>query len=67
MDDVVARTGLCCGKLRRCLCGGRGPAVRVQSRICYGGCVRTRGLHGLPCVPTCCVCLCEPAALRYDL
>ena len=67
MDDVVARTRPCCDTLRRCMCGGRGQAVRVQNRICCGGCVRTRGLHGLPCIPTCCVCLCEPAALRHDM
>ena len=67
MDDVEARTSPCCIALRRCLCGSQSQAVRVQSRICCGGCVRTRGLHGLPCIPACCVCLCGPAALRYDM
>lgn len=67
MDDVEARTSPRCDTLRRCLCRGQGQAVRVQSRICCGGCVRTRGLHGLPCLPTCCVFLCEPAVLRYDM
>lgn len=67
LADIVARTDPCCGTLRRCLCGGRGQAVRVQSRTCRGGCVRTRGLGPLPCIPTCCVCLCGPAALRYDM
>lgn len=52
---------------RQLLCGRRGQAVRVQSRICCGACVRARGLLGLPCVPACCVCACRSATLRYDM
>lgn len=67
LDDVVAITRPHCGPLRRCLCGARGQAVRVQNRICWGWCTRARGPGGLPCIPTCCVCLCKPAALCYDM
>lgn len=69
LDDVSAITGgwSCFAALRQLLCGGRGQAVRVQSRLCCGSCVRTRGLAGLPCLPVCCVCLCPSAALRYDM
>ncbi|CAM9439300.1 unnamed protein product [Scytosiphon promiscuus] len=80
--DVTAVTGRgCCGSgtrggggpgllllLRRFLCGGRSQAVRVQSRACCGACVGSRGMTGgLPCLPVCLVCLCPPAALRYDI
>ncbi|CAM9667294.1 unnamed protein product, partial [Ectocarpus sp. 8 AP-2014] len=68
----------CCGRrpstaarlmaeARQLLCGGRGQAVRVQSRVCCGACVRARGLLGLPCVPSCCACACRSATLRYDM
>lgn len=67
LDDIVAIADPRCGPLRRCLCGGRGQAVRVQSRACYGCCVRARGLGGLPFMPSCCLCLCKPAALSYDM
>lgn len=70
-EDVTAITGGRWGglvaELRRLFCGSRGQAVRVQSRVCCGACVRTRGLAGLPCLPACCVCLCRSAALRYDI
>ncbi|CAM9860980.1 unnamed protein product, partial [Hapterophycus canaliculatus] len=75
LADVTAVTG--CGRVsgrhsgggpglllmaRRLLCGGRGQAVRAQSRACYGVCVGSRGMTGgLPCLPACLVCLCRPA------
>lgn len=67
LDDVMAITDTPCSRVRRCLCGGRGQAVRVQSRVCSGACVRARGLAGLPCMPTCCTCLCGSAAVSYDM
>lgn len=69
LGDVSAVTGgwSCVAGLRRLFCGGRGQAVRVQSRLCCGLCVRARGLVGLPCLPACCVCLCPSAALRYNM
>lgn len=69
LGDVSAVTGgwSCLAGLRRLLCGGRGQAVRVQSRLCCGLCVRARGLAGLPCLPTCCVCVCPSAALRHNM
>jgi len=69
LDDVSAITGgwSCLVALRQLLCGARGQAVRVQSRVCCGSCVRARGVEGVPCLPVCCVCLCPSAALRYDM
>lgn len=67
LDDVAAITSWRCAGLRRCLCGGRGQAIRVQRPTCCGWCLRTRGLAGLPCVPMCCACMCRAAVLSYDI
>lgn len=56
-----------CSALWWLLCGSRGQTVRVQSRICYGVCVRSRGPCALPCVPTCCQCACPGSSLSYDM
>lgn len=66
-DIKASRRPSLWGQLRRLLCGSRGQAVRVQSRICCGVCVLSRGLCGIRLVPGCCLCACPGVAISYDI